>query len=126
MWYQEQKWRNRLVAEAALMHERFPGFVLTRGAAGQLVWRGMLQPVRNAPNYEISVTVPARYPYEAPVLRVERPALRTGAPHLYLNGSLCVYRQSWDPMRGTVASVVPLIAAWLTAYEHWRQTGESF
>jgi len=114
------------VVEAALMRERFPGFILTRGVAGQLIWRGVLQPVKSAPAYEISVTVPPKYPYQPPVSRVERPALRRGAPHLYLNGSLCVYRQSWDPMRGTVASVVPLVAAWLTAYEHWRQTGESF
>jgi len=126
MWYEENRWRNRLVVETALMRERFPGFILTRGVAGQLIWRGVLQPVKSAPAYEISVTVPPKYPYQPPVSRVERPALRRGAPHLYLNGSLCVYRQSWDPMRGTVASVVPLVAAWLTAYEHWRQTGESF
>jgi ubiquitin-protein ligase len=126
MWYQEQKWRNRLLVEAALMRERFPGFLLTRGATGLLSWRGVLRPVKSAPAYEISVTVPARYPYEPPMLRVERPTLLPGAPHLFLNGSLCVYRQSWDPLRGTIASVVPLVAAWLTAYEHWRETGESF
>lgn len=126
MWYQEQKWRNRLMVEAALMRERFPGFVLMSGAAGQLIWRGVLQPMQGASAYEISVTVPARYPYEAPKLRVERPALRPDAPHRFLDGSICIYRQSWDPLRGTVASVVPLVAAWLTAYEHWRRTGESF
>jgi ubiquitin-protein ligase len=126
VWYQEPKWRNRLVVEVALMRERFPQFVLTRDESGLLVWRGTLQPVRGISAFGISVTVPVRYPYQAPVLRVERPKLRPGAPHLYLNGSLCIYRQSWDPMRGTVASVVPLAAAWLTAYEHWRQSGESF
>ena len=126
MWYLQPKWRNRLVVEAALMRERFPGFVLTRSVGGQLVWRGTLRPVARGSLFELSVTVPERYPYEAPALRVERPALRPGAPHLYVNNHLCVHRQGWDPSRGTVASVVPLAAAWLTAYQHWQETGESF
>ena len=80
MWYRDPKWRNRLIVESALMHERFPGFVLTRSPAGLLVWRGTLRPVRNAKAFEISVTIPTRYPYESPELRVERPRVRPGSP----------------------------------------------
>jgi ubiquitin-protein ligase len=86
----------------------------------------VLQPVRSAPAFEITATMPTRYPYEAPELRVERPRVRAGAPHLYANGTLCIHKQNWDPMRGTVASVIPLASAWLVGYLAWLQTGESF
>ncbi len=125
MWYREAKWHNRLLAEQSLMHERFPQFVLTQSPSDLLVWRGVLVPVEGAP-FEISVTMPARYPYGAPELRAERPRIRPGAPHLYANGTLCVHRLSWDPMRGTVVSVIPLAAAWLVGYLNWLRTGEQF
>jgi hypothetical protein len=108
------------------MNERFPQFILTRSATGLLVWRGILQPIEGTA-FEISATMPARYPYEAPELRVERPRLRPGALHLYANETLCVHRRAgWDPMRGTVASVIPLASAWLVGYLHWLRTGEGF
>ena len=125
MRYEETRWRSRLLAEQALMRERFPGFVLTRAATGTLVWRGVLHPVGDAA-FEVSATTPTHYPYAAPELRVERPPLRTGTPHLYANGTLCVHKASWDPMRGTIASVIPLAAAWLVGYLHWANTGEGF
>lgn len=107
------------------MRERFPGFVLTRTAGGVLVWRGTLRPAEGA-TFEISATMPAPYPYVAPELRVERPPLLAGAPHLYANGTLCVHKANWDPTRGTVASVIPLAAAWLVAYLNWARSGEGF
>ncbi len=125
MWFEEARWRSRLLAEHALMRERFPGFILTRTASGLLVWRGVLRPAEDAA-FEVSATAPAQYPYVAPELRVERPPLRSGAPHLYANGTLCVHKASWDPMRGTVASVIPLAAAWLVGYLNWSRSGEGF
>ena len=40
MWYREARWKARLLLEQALMRERFPQFILTRGVGGTLVWRG--------------------------------------------------------------------------------------
>ena len=107
------------------MRERFPQFVLTESTSGLLIWRGILLPVAGSP-FVISVTMPARYPYSAPELRAEQPRIRAGAPHLYANGTLCVHRLNWDPMRGTVVSVIPLAAAWLVGYLNWIRTGENF
>jgi ubiquitin-protein ligase len=76
--------------------------------------------------YLVSLSYPARYPYQEPKLRVEQPRLREGAPHTYADASLCVHRASWDPNRSTAVSEVPLIAAWLVAYENWLSTGERF
>lgn len=125
MWYRDAKWRSRLLAEQSLMRERFPQFMLTQSPAGLLVWRGVLRPVEGV-RFEISVILPARYPYEAPELRAERPPLKPGAPHVYSSGALCVHRLNWDPMRGTAVSVIPLAAAWLVGYMNWLRTGENF
>src|SRR5688572_13325921 len=72
MWYREARWRNRLLAEHALMEERFPQFVLTQDQSELLVWRGILEPVEGA-QFIISATMPRNYPYAAPQLRVEEP-----------------------------------------------------
>jgi ubiquitin-protein ligase len=119
------RWRNRLLAEKAIMRSRFPQFILTCTHSDLLVWRGILEPVRSAA-FGITATMPANYPYSAPELRVERPRLRPGAPHLYANGTLCIHKQNWDPMRSTVASTIPLAAAWLISYLNWSRTGEAF
>lgn len=124
-WFLQPRWKPRLLAEAVLMKERFPDFRLLETDDGLLRWVGVLTPTRGS-EFVVSLTYPADYPYREPKLRVDRPALAGGAPHLYSDGSLCVHKQRWDPMRGTAASEVPLIAAWLVAYLSWRRTGVSF
>lgn len=125
MWYREQRWRHRLLAEQALMSARFPEFRLIREATGELAWIGGLRPTRGT-GYVVSLTYPRRYPYVEPKLRVLHPQVRPGTPHTYFDSSLCVHRTGWDPHRSTAVSEVPLIAAWLVAYENWIRTGESF
>ena len=107
------------------MRERFPGFRLVETSDGSLRWVGVLNPTPDA-EFAVSLTYPTDYPYREPKLRVERPALVGGAPHVYSDGSLCVHRRGWDPSRGTAVSEVPLIAAWLVAYVAWRRHGMSF
>ena len=124
-WYEEPRWQLRLQAEVALMKERFPDFGLERTRTGDLMWRGTLEPIESE-LFEVTALTPANYPYAAPQLRVMRPELRPGAPHLYADGTLCVHKVKWDPMRGTVASTIPLAAAWLVGYLNWAQTGEGF
>lgn len=126
MWHREPRWRNRLLVEQEVMHARFPGFWLMRSASGHLVWWGLLEPAPGS-RFLITVTMPTRYPYEEPELRVEEPPLRHDTPHRYASGKLCIHRSGgWDPTRGTVASLIPMAAGWLIAYLHWDQTGERF
>jgi ubiquitin-protein ligase len=124
VWYRDERWKARLVAERLLMQERFPQFILQQTDEDTLRWVGILEPVEGQP-FAVSLAYPARYPYNAPVFRVEAPALSIGCPHLYADGSLCVHK-SWDSDRATAASCVPLICAWLVAYLHWLETGETF
>ncbi len=107
------------------MLDRFPAFTLLRGADGALRWEGWLEPVP-ARRFLISVRYPPHYPYAAPVLHVITPSLRSGSPHRYADGSLCVHKMRWDPATGTAASCVPLAAAWLVGYISWVELGESF
>lgn len=107
------------------MADRFPDFRLIREANGDLVWVGRLSPTGGM-GYVVTLTYPARYPYREPKLRVVHPQVRPGSPHTYSDSSLCVHRSTWDPHRSTAVSEVPLIAAWLVAYENWVRTGEGF
>jgi len=124
-WFQQPRWKPRLIAESMLMNERFPGFLLVQSPAGQLTWLGILVPT-GGNEYVVSVTYPPDYPYREPSLRVEQPAVEAGAPHLYLDGSLCLHKKDWNPDRATAVGEVSLIAGWLVAYEHWLLTGERF
>lgn len=107
------------------MSARFPEFRLIQEESGELAWVGHLRPTRGA-GYVVSLTYPRSYPYVEPKLRVLRPQVRPGTPHTYFDSSLCVHRVGWDPHRSTAVSEVPLIAAWLVAYENWVRTGEGF
>ena len=124
MWHHETRWQSRLFAEEAVMRERFPGFALRMGS-DELFWEGTLEPVQGR-RFRITLAYPSRYPYQEPVLRVLRPRLREGAPHRYVDGSICVHRSGWDPATGTAASMIPLASAWLVGYLNWLETGEGF
>ena len=124
MWHHEARWQSRLFAEEALMRERFPGFALRR-RLDELFWEGTLEPIQGR-RFRITLTYPSRYPYQEPVLRVVRPSLRDGAPHRYVDGSICVHRSGWNPATGTAASMIPLASVWLVGYLNWLENGEGF
>jgi hypothetical protein len=105
-----------------IMRERFPQFVL-KDNAKSLFWEGIL--MTNFGNrYIVSIEYPDNYPYQHPLARVVRPRIRKNSPHLYANGTLCVYPELWDYKRCTAPAAVPLVAAWLAMYEIWLKTGE--
>jgi ubiquitin-protein ligase len=114
------------LAEYALMTERFPQFLLTKDPSARLVWRGAIIPLEGGPIFIVRVVVPSDYPYSPPRLFVEQPRIRGSSPHLHPDGSLCVYKTAWDAARSTVASVIPLVSAWLVMYLAWMQTGETW
>lgn len=127
MLYQDAKWCGRMLAEQEIMHSRFPSFRLIESSTGELRWRGVLEPVAGY-TFVVSVRLPPHYPYREPQCHIEEPRIQAGAPHVYASsdGHICVHRRTWDPMTGTAASCIPLIAAWLTAYACWLETREEF
>jgi len=125
MWHQNKRWTSRLVAEQAVMRERFPHFALRRQPDGHLHWQGVLEPHPGVA-FLVRLEYPGRYPYREPRLWVVAPSILPGTPHVYADGSVCVHRERWDPERGTVASMVPVLCAWLVLYVRWIETGERF
>lgn len=125
MWYLQHRWRSRLVAEAAVMGDRFPGFRLRVDGSASLFWVGVLTPLSDT-EFVVAVVYPADYPYRAPSLWILEPDLTSGVPHMYPDGSICIHANNWDPERGTAVSCVTLIAGWLVAYVNWQRTGEAY
>ncbi len=85
--------RWRLAAESEAM-KRFPGFSLHLPEGGNLTWAGVLRSTFNRrKRYLVKVTYPDRFPHEAPVVTIEKPALdREDAPPSGRQPSLSVPR----------------------------------
>jgi hypothetical protein len=102
---------------------RFPGFSY-RWARAEAIWRGTLQPRTTSPTYRVEV----RYRVgKIPRVRVLRPALVAGAPHLYGDGTLCLYwprEWIWHSYELIAETIIPWTGLWLYFYELWLDTGE--
>ncbi len=104
---------------------RFPGFSRV-GLRGATEWRGALQPRDTSPAYTVAVRV--RHAVgSVPQTRVLSPALAPDAPHLYADGTLCLYwPQEWrwrcDAL--IAETLLPWTALWLYYYELWLDCGE--
>lgn len=85
---------------------------------------GTLQPRVTSPAYCLRVSYRLG---EIPRVRVLRPKLVDGAPHLYADGSLCLYwpkEWHWAPCEAIGETLLPWAALWLYYYELWLDTGE--
>lgn len=119
-WY--EKHALRLKAEAVIMDDRFPQFVLKKRRR-ELFWEGILE-TNFGTFYLVNIIYPPNYPYQRPGFRIIEPKLRSGCPHRFLDGSLCVFPDKWDHKKCTAPAGVPLMASWLAMYEIWLRTGE--
>jgi len=123
------KWHDRhsqrLRAEQIIMSERFPQFVLKKDLLGRLFWEGIL--ITNfGTHYRVRIIYPDNYPYQRPSFRIVHPKVKKDCPHVFLDGSLCVYPDHWDHKRCTAPAGVPLVASWLAMYEIWLRTGRGW
>jgi hypothetical protein len=122
-WY-KRHWA-RLKAESIIIAARFPQFVLKKTKSGQLFWEGIL--ITNfKTRYLVNIMYPVNYPYEKPVFRIIKPKIKNASPHLFANGTLCVYPDRFDHKRCTAPAGVPLVASWLAMYEIWLRTGRGW
>lgn len=115
----------KLQRHLAAMNQRFPKFVYLP-AAEELgpCWGGEIDTGRGT----FKVIIMTRRDEGLPRVAVVGPKLGVAsggrwvpAPHLYINGNLCVADDAeWDPAEHTVATVVAWAAHWLAAYTEWR------
>lgn len=105
------------------VRQRFPRFVchIVQGLA---VWKGTLQPRVTSPIYHVEIRYKSR---QIPTVRVRKPPLAPHSPHLYRDGTLCLYwpKEWWWQSDELIAqTIIPWTAAWLYYYEIWLDTGQ--
>lgn len=113
-----------LVREADLLKKRFPsGHVNLR--RGTLRWRCTLQPSEISQNYRIHLTY-ASLASPRVVVRDPRlvPDTNGHLPHVYSDGSLCLYEPGeWKHGDSLASTIVPWTCEWLFFYEFWLALG---
>jgi hypothetical protein len=104
---------------------KFPTFTRLR-EVGTAIWRGTLQPRESSPVYQVTISVRLRVG-AIPKVRVITPQLAPNAPHLYSDGTLCLYwPQEWRWRETAIIAdtILPWTALWLYYYELWLDCGE--
>lgn len=112
-----------MAVQVGHMRHHWPSFRRT-GDDQRSTWRGLLQPTEVSGRYEITVTYRLR---SIPRVWVREPTLALNAPHIYSDGTLCLYypdEWQWHGQRLIARTIIPWAADWLFFYELWLDTGE--
>jgi hypothetical protein len=113
--------RNLALQHLHIQH-RFPTFAW-RYHHGMALWHGTLQPRLTSPTYHIDIHYRLT---SVPKVCVVSPPLAPQAPHLYSDGTLCLYwpvEWQWRSDTLIAETIIPWTAAWLYYYELWLDTG---
>lgn len=96
--------------------QRFPSFqYLKKGK-----WLGTLQPSPSSPIYTVKII----YDWYRPKVFILNPRIDGNAPHLYPDGSLCLYYpsdNSYDDSLFIAETIIPWTSEWLYFYEKWLE-----
>lgn len=117
--------RRALDLGVQILHvqRRFPTFSCHR-KNGRRIWSGPLQPRLTSPSYQVEIEYRHHKP---PRVKVLSPRLVAGTPHLYKDGSLCLYwpkEWHWQDDELLAETIIPWAALWLYYYELWLDTGQ--
>lgn len=91
---------------------------------GAVHWLGSLSPSPESRRYRVEVVAHHSRP---PKVWVRDPRIPRSTPHIYGDGSLCLYwPRLWRWTRGgSIAfDILPWACLWLDYYERWQVTGE--
>jgi len=127
-WYESARGRERLNMEVELVRSAHPGFDLIDKPDGRLAWVGDIGP---SPDllyaYTVSLTYPSSYPVSgAPKVEVLEPTIRSGAPHRFTDGSLCIEHDDFDAAEHFITDLIGWTCQWLALYERWANGGSSW
>lgn len=106
------------------MRVAFPGFTPSIGRDRTVTWEGPLQPNSSSPVYQIKVVYGKK---GAPRVLVLDPPLRGKPPHVWPDGSLCLYwwrEWRWKDTESIARTIMIWTALWLEYFEIWQETGE--
>ena len=105
------------------MRSAFPSFQYRLGRDREVTWYGTLQPSPSSPAYAIRIVYRKR---GDPKVWVLSPRLVRRAPHLYDDGTLCLYwpkEWRWTDDQSIALTIVVWSALWLQYYEIWKLLG---
>lgn len=91
---------------------------------GEFSWVETLSSTATGQPFLLNISYPERFPYEPPRAFILQPSV-TGAPHLLLDGSLCLWENPsvGDGVRTTALMVRNRAIVWFLTYEIWKVTG---
>ena len=72
----------------------------------------------------LCITLPHGYPNKSPVVNAD--PIDRSSPHVWLEGSLCIFgaMETWNPGRHDVVHTLKLSRRWLSGYALWSSTGK--
>jgi hypothetical protein len=115
----------RALKEQALLAAEYPEFAMDVHEDGTPYvhgWIGPSEQIRG--RYQVLVTLPPGYGRGAmPQAFVLEPPLRKGAPHQFVDGSLCLDHSGAFTARSTLVTFLAWVTIWLALYEGWLETG---
>ncbi|OOM05691.1 hypothetical protein [Clostridium saccharobutylicum] len=103
--------------------QSFPGFKFYRDESGTY-WVGQLMPTSNSCIYTVRIVYKYKKP---PQVFVIQPELLKLSPHIYADGSLCLYYPFDKDYNNNLSiiseTIIPWTAEWLFFYEKWLDSG---
>lgn len=114
--------------QAHHLKQRFPESVARTYCNSKLSWFGRLQPSILSRAYEIRMDYRIN---ERPDVRIVAPVLQKhnqlSIPHLFSDGTLCLFRYKYYEFDGSLIiadTIIPWTSLWLYYYEIWLFSGE--
>lgn len=94
----------------------------------ELIWIKVITPTSLSRSYTVQVKL--KLP-KSPRIKILEPMLNPpegeNLPHVYRNGTLCLYYPKWKEWDNTMLladTIIPWISEWLLYYEIWLYTGK--
>lgn len=112
--------RPRNVVEKEKVDNMFPQFSFINHN-GHLAIRGRLK--TNFSYYTVRITTTDNYPYHIPVVEIVDGTIKSGCPHRYVDGTVCLMRPDEWTSTFSLALLVARSAIWLNKYEYWNRHG---
>lgn len=118
----------RALTEQSLLAREYPGFAMDVDDDGTPYAHGWIGPGGHLKNgYHVLVVLPPGYGNGVlPRAHVLEPVLRTGAPHRYTDGGLCLDHSGAFTKKSTIVTFLAWITVWLHLYEDWLETGAAW
>lgn len=126
--YMQEYGEKRALMEQKLLQEHYPGFEMSVDDDGTPFVHGHIGPNDKLSRaYQVLLVLPPGFGRGSmPHAYVLEPRLKEGAPHLYVDGSLCLDHSGAFTERSTLVTFLAWVSVWLVLYEGWLESGQAW